>query len=235
MNQSAPIVDIRSLDYSVNGRPVFVIYRPSHIPELESFVEMFSGEVGRLGVAAPYLIAINNHKPSIDYRKMGFQTEMQFEPALCALPEYMSDELSLSKFRRNIRLGVPQEERGPQAPCAARCADASGDELAEVAARGIRPRDDRLVLLRDAQGIAQGIREARRALPDLGDVEAGEECDRLLSAHPCLPRRGYVEPPHVAREVHGRAVAALPHLVPRVPAGLQGDHKRVEPAGIGER
>ena len=90
----------------VNGRPVFLIYRSSHIPELESFVEMFSGEVERLGVAAPYLIAINNHKPSIDYRQIGFQTEMQFEPALGALPEYMSDEPSWSKFRRNIRFGV---------------------------------------------------------------------------------------------------------------------------------
>jgi hypothetical protein len=89
-----------------NGRPVFVVYRPSHIPELESFVETFSEEVERLGGAAPYLIAINNHNVAIDYRKKGFQTEMQFEPSLGALPEFMNDAPSWSKLRRNIRLGV---------------------------------------------------------------------------------------------------------------------------------
>jgi hypothetical protein len=90
----------------INARPVFVIYRPSHIPDLDSFVETFSGEVERLGVAAPYLIAVNNHKAAIDYKTKGFQTEMQFEPALGALPEFANDGPSWSKLRRNIRHGV---------------------------------------------------------------------------------------------------------------------------------
>lgn len=94
----------------VDGRPVFVIYRPSHIPDLESFIETFSAEVQRLGVPAPFLIAINNHDASLDYRALGFATEMQFEPALGALPQFMDDASSWSKFRRNLRYGVPSRK-----------------------------------------------------------------------------------------------------------------------------
>jgi hypothetical protein len=83
-----------------------VIYRPSHIPELELFVERFSQETERLVGIKPFLIAINNHNTSIDYRKIGFQTEMHFEPSLGVLPEFMSDEPSWSKLKRNARLGV---------------------------------------------------------------------------------------------------------------------------------
>jgi hypothetical protein len=89
-----------------NGQPVFVIYRPSHIPELEVFIEIFSQEIERLGCNKPFLIAINNHNTSIDYRKIGFHSEMHFEPSLGVLPEFMNDEYSWSKLKRNLSLGV---------------------------------------------------------------------------------------------------------------------------------
>src|SRR5688572_2378890 len=57
--------------------------------------------------------------------------------------------------RRDVALVVPQVERGTKAPGPPRHPDARVDQSAQIGARGIRPADDRLVLLRDAQRIAQ--------------------------------------------------------------------------------
>jgi len=75
----------------VRDRPVFLIYCPVHIPGLREYLSDFSAEVERQKIPAPYLVAINNHKASLDYRGAGFSNEMHFEPAIGALTGFLGD------------------------------------------------------------------------------------------------------------------------------------------------
>lgn len=90
----------------VNGRPVFVIYRPTHTPEPEALVERIRRESQRLGVGDPYLVGADARCPNFDLRKIGYDTTLRFEPQLGALPLSSIDEPSPKKLFRNLKRGV---------------------------------------------------------------------------------------------------------------------------------
>jgi hypothetical protein len=90
----------------INNRPVFTIYRPNDIPDLDRFIQTFKNECTIHGEKEPYLIASNSHTWEDDLLKKGFDAMLCFEPQLGLLPNYSSDKLLVSKFRNNLKLDI---------------------------------------------------------------------------------------------------------------------------------
>lgn len=90
----------------INNRPVFVIYRPFDIPEVENFIETFKTICSKNNVKEPYLIASNSNTGVDDPRKLGFDGVLNFEPQLGILPFVLNDKKLLSKFVNNLSHGI---------------------------------------------------------------------------------------------------------------------------------
>jgi hypothetical protein len=90
----------------VQGRPLFLVYRPCDLPEAKSTTDLFRGECIKQGLKEPYLIGINAHCPEVDCRDIGFDGTLNFEPQLGVLPDFMDDAMKISKLVRNIRFRV---------------------------------------------------------------------------------------------------------------------------------
>jgi hypothetical protein len=91
---------------TVEGRPLFLVYRPRDLPEPKRTTDTLRDEAGRNGLADPYLVGINAWSATVDSRVDGFDCTLNFEPQLAALPTYRVDGPKLSKLRRNMGLGV---------------------------------------------------------------------------------------------------------------------------------
>lgn len=66
--------------YRINNRPVLSIYRPSQIPETKKVIDTWRRKVkDSLGVDL-YLIAVQERDTSIDWIKVGFDAETEFQP-----------------------------------------------------------------------------------------------------------------------------------------------------------
>ena len=70
----------------VEGRPVFLVYRPFDLPEPRRTTDVIRAESIRIGLSEPYLIGINAHNPTEDTRPLGFDATLNFEPQLSAVP-----------------------------------------------------------------------------------------------------------------------------------------------------
>lgn len=90
----------------VHGRPLFLIYRPTHLPEPNRTTDTIRQEVVKLGLPNPFLLGINAHSTLRDSRELGFDGTVNFEPALGVLPDFMNDRASLAKLLRNLRFGT---------------------------------------------------------------------------------------------------------------------------------
>ncbi|MCD4747885.1 MAG: glycoside hydrolase family 99-like domain-containing protein [Thermoanaerobaculales bacterium] len=90
----------------VHGRPLFLVYRPAHLPEPKRTTDTFRQVAVQAGVTEPLLLGINAHCSHIDCRDIGFDGTVGFEPQLGVLPDFLDDRVRLSKLRRNLRVGV---------------------------------------------------------------------------------------------------------------------------------
>jgi O-antigen biosynthesis protein len=81
----------------VNDRPIFLIYRPNDLPDPERTVETFRVEARAAGIEDPFLLAMNSHQ-DIDYRTLGFDGTVDFEPALGALSGPMDSGLKVYDY-----------------------------------------------------------------------------------------------------------------------------------------
>jgi hypothetical protein len=91
----------------VAGRPVFLIYRPDHLPNPRATVEVLREVVTRAGLSSPWLVGVDAHRPGSDYRDSGFDATLGFEPQLSVLGSgCFTDNRSLAKLRSNWNLGI---------------------------------------------------------------------------------------------------------------------------------
>ena len=65
----------------IDGRPVFLVYRPEDLPEPHRTVDTIKLEADRLGVPEPFVIGISAHGES-DQRARGFDATLDWEPKL---------------------------------------------------------------------------------------------------------------------------------------------------------
>lgn len=88
----------------VHGRPLFLVYRPLDIPDLERALAIYRETTLReLGCDA-YLVGVDGHRSGVDFRAHGFDHTMNFRPQLGFVPDVMGDAFSLRRMIRNLRL-----------------------------------------------------------------------------------------------------------------------------------
>jgi lipopolysaccharide biosynthesis protein len=88
----------------VHGRPLFLVYRPLDIPELERALAVYRETVLRELGCDPYLVGVDGHKPGQDFRSHGFDHAMNFRPQLGLVPGVVQEGFSLRQMLRNLRL-----------------------------------------------------------------------------------------------------------------------------------
>jgi lipopolysaccharide biosynthesis protein len=90
----------------MNGKPIFLVYRPADLPCAKKTNEVFRETCGRHGAGEPFLIGVDAHRPGKDFREEGFDATLVFEPQLGALQGAFEDEFSRRKLVRNLKVGV---------------------------------------------------------------------------------------------------------------------------------
>ena len=90
----------------VYNRPIFLIYRPFDIPDLQASLDIYrrviDGEIG----CNPFLVAVDSHRPGYDFRMVGFDYSMHFRPQLGLIPGVTEDGFKLQRWWKNRQLGV---------------------------------------------------------------------------------------------------------------------------------
>lgn len=86
----------------VNGRPVFVIYRPSDLPDIKKTISTFKQTALKAGLKEPFIIGNNANLKNFQI----FDQILNFEPQLGVLPEAFKDGFSFKKWVRNIKMGI---------------------------------------------------------------------------------------------------------------------------------
>ena len=95
--------------FRIDGRPLFLIYRPTDLPDPRRTTDVFRGECIRHGLKEPFLLGVNAHCWNLDCCTIGFDGTLLFMPQLGNLEEYMSDDPSETKRARNERFGVESD------------------------------------------------------------------------------------------------------------------------------
>ncbi len=84
----------------VDGRPLFLVYRPSAIPNPRRTTDLWRQEAVRLGVGEPYLCAVHALPPDrVDPRALGFDAAVLFAPDWRSL----GPSVGSSMVRRSVR------------------------------------------------------------------------------------------------------------------------------------
>ncbi len=94
----------------VQGRPLYLVYRPKHMPDAQRSMDILRETCLKHGLPNPFLLGINAHAPDVDFRTLGFDGTMNFEPWLGALPDVMDDSLNEAKLARNLKLGIASKK-----------------------------------------------------------------------------------------------------------------------------
>jgi lipopolysaccharide biosynthesis protein len=90
----------------VHGRPLFLVYRPLDIPELERALVVYRETALRELGCDIYLVGVDGHRPGEDFRAHGFDHTMNFRPQLGLVPGVAEEGFSVRQLLRNLRLGT---------------------------------------------------------------------------------------------------------------------------------
>lgn len=84
--------------FRVDGRPMFLIYKPNDLPTPAKTVELFRTACVKEGLPEPYLVGVNAHRRAVDCRLLGFDATLDFEPQLGVLSNPLADGLKVSDY-----------------------------------------------------------------------------------------------------------------------------------------
>ena len=87
----------------IDGRPLFVIYRPMDIPELSRTANTFRETALKEGVSDPFIVGVDAHSIGRDFRKHGLDGTVNFAPQLGFLRGAFSDGFSAKRFLSNVQ------------------------------------------------------------------------------------------------------------------------------------
>jgi len=102
----------------INGRPLFLVYRPYDLPDPQHTLDTLRRECARAGVGEPYLLGLNAHTPTRDNRPLGFDSTLNFEPQLSAVPGPTDPGLRVYDYTESVRSMRAQPRDFPTVPCA---------------------------------------------------------------------------------------------------------------------
>lgn len=91
---------------TVDGRPLFLIYRPLDLPEPQRTADVIRETCTKNGIADPYLVGINAHCVWQDLRNLGFDHTLDFRPQLGALPDAFVEGSNFNRLAQNLRQGI---------------------------------------------------------------------------------------------------------------------------------
>jgi len=91
----------------IDGRPLFLLYRPTAHPELGRFASELRTASLRSGAGDPLILGMNGWSPYTDATELGLDGTVDFQPQFGDLSGVRHSGLSLSKVLRNIRTGRP--------------------------------------------------------------------------------------------------------------------------------
>jgi len=91
---------------SVHGKPLFLIYRPLHIPDIAEVTTLYRSVVAKEIGAEPYLVGVDAHCRGADLLALGFDKILNFQPQLGVLPKAFSEARSLRRMSANFLQGV---------------------------------------------------------------------------------------------------------------------------------
>lgn len=100
----------------IDGRPLFLIYRPRDLPDARQTISMIRGECARRGITDPYLVGINSHSHT-DWRTVGFDHSLEFEPQFSVLANPMRDGLKVYDYVSGQSKMAERKRNYPFHPC----------------------------------------------------------------------------------------------------------------------
>jgi lipopolysaccharide biosynthesis protein len=87
----------------VNGKPVFVIYRPHDLPDINKTISIFRRVAEQKGFPGVYLVGCNAHSSK---GLSAFDNILNFEPQLGLLKDAFKDQWTFQRWRHNFSAGV---------------------------------------------------------------------------------------------------------------------------------
>ena len=173
----------------VQERPLFLVYSPARLPDPKRTTELWRSECVAAGLPEPFLLGINAHR-ELDYRQLGFDGTVNFEPQLGAVVDPLSDGLKVVDYAE-ARLRMRRVRQFPIYPTVVVSWDntprrrehgvvftdstpeAFEDGLREaVASLAPRPLDDRLLFVNAWNEWAEGNHLEPDVRCGLGHLEA---------------------------------------------------------------
>lgn len=94
----------------VDGRPLFLVYRASRLPDVRRTTDVWRDEVTRAGLGEPYLCRVENDVNLGDPRELGFDAAVDFQPDFAHLGQPLRRSLGSRAIRR-LRLTRPVYRR----------------------------------------------------------------------------------------------------------------------------
>lgn len=102
---------------TVDGRPLFLVYRPFGLPDARRTTDLLREVTLQTGLPEPYLIGLNAHNPTRDTRPLGFDTTLNFEPQLSAVPGVNEPGLKITDYSIAVGRMRAQPRDYPFKPC----------------------------------------------------------------------------------------------------------------------
>jgi lipopolysaccharide biosynthesis protein len=99
----------------IDGRPVFGVYRPGDLPDPRRTTELWRSECVRAGLPEPFLLGVTAHAQQ-DWRAVGFDGNVDFEPQLGVLPGPMDDGLKIYDYTAARKRMTGRERDYPYYP-----------------------------------------------------------------------------------------------------------------------
>jgi lipopolysaccharide biosynthesis protein len=100
----------------VDGRPVFLVYRPGDLPDAAATTDLWRAECSRAGLTNPFLLGVVSHQDQ-DWRAIGFDGNVDFEPQLGVLPGPLEDGLKIYDYSYARKRMTSRVRDYPYYPC----------------------------------------------------------------------------------------------------------------------
>jgi hypothetical protein len=92
------------------------VYRPGDFPDPKATTDLWRSECVRAGLPEPFLLGVSSHNQQ-DWRTVGFDGNVEFEPQLGVLSNPMADGLKIYDYRYARKRMVSRERDYAYYPC----------------------------------------------------------------------------------------------------------------------
>ncbi|MBK0382069.1 glycoside hydrolase family 99-like domain-containing protein [Pedobacter sp. SD-b] len=87
----------------VNGKPVFVVYRPMLFPNIKSTIKLWRGIAQKHGFEDLHLIMVNAHQAEYSPKELGFDAVMDFQPQFKQAKRIIPNRINIKLHNLNIK------------------------------------------------------------------------------------------------------------------------------------